>query len=113
MTNIRAGSILAKRHPGDPIPQKSGEGSDVLPTLERRGTEHANMVRFSLHARGEKTEMRGRTLLERRDGEVRKKMLKAIYGIARHHHVYIRDSRVIKEVGEITRKIITPLIIIY
>ena len=40
-------------------------------------------------------------------------IVKAIDGIARHHHVYIRGSRVIKEVREITRKIITPLIIIY
>ena len=40
-------------------------------------------------------------------------MLKAIDGIARHHHVYIRGSRVVKEVRKITRKIITPLIIIY
>lgn len=40
-------------------------------------------------------------------------IVEAIDGIARHHHVYIRGSRVIKEVREITRKIITPLIIIY
>ena len=40
-------------------------------------------------------------------------IVKAIDGFARHHHVYIRGSRVIKEVREITRKIITPLIIIY
>lgn len=40
-------------------------------------------------------------------------IVEAINVIARHHHVYIRGSRVIKEVREITRKIITPLIMIY
>lgn len=40
-------------------------------------------------------------------------IVKAIDGVARHHHVYIRGSGVIKEIREITRKIIAPLIIIH